>query len=87
MFLYVISFSYVFVANREFTISSFWGHPGCEVAHLSVGSKAPEGSSWPLAGSRASGHVAFQRPDQAGNGPPDFGFCNLQSPLCSQRGV
>ena len=23
----------------------------------------------------------------AWNGPPDFGFCNLQSPLCSQTGV
>ena len=52
MFLYVISFSYVFVANREFTISSFWGHPGCEVAQMAGAMpgallSGPASGQWP----------------------------------------
>ena len=34
MFSYFLSFSYIFLLNREFPISPFWGHPGCEVPHL-----------------------------------------------------
>ena len=28
--------SYVFLLNREFPINPFWGHPGCEVPHVSL---------------------------------------------------
>ena len=30
------SFSYVFLLKREFPISLFGGHPGCEVPHLQL---------------------------------------------------
>ena len=49
---------YILLLNGEFPISPFWGHPGCEVAHL--GSLRPPRQE--PSGTTAGGHETSQWP-------------------------